>query len=131
MNSRTLVFVGAVLLGLAASAQAQAQTSNVCTVSPCPVQTNKPFVAAADHDGVDTADYRLYVNGSIALTLPVSSLANGVIQFAVTLPRGTFVLYIEAVGEGGASAGASLTVVSTPGKPKTPANFRIITSTGQ
>jgi hypothetical protein len=114
------------IIGGAFATPAYAQSQTVCTVSPCHVQANKPIQAGADHDGTDTDSYRLYVNGQVAQTLPVSSLQAGVIAFNLTLPRGTFVIYIEAVGEGGAAGSPSLTVVSVPGKPKPPTNTRVI-----
>jgi hypothetical protein len=110
-----------------ASVSAHAQTVT-CSVSPCSIQTNKPFQAQADHDGIDTDSYRLYVNGQLIATLPVANLTGGVISFSLSgLAKGTYTLFIEAVGEGGVTASDTLTVVATPGKPKKPMAMRIVT----
>lgn len=118
-----VVIVVLLLLGTASVAEAQ----TVCNTSPCGIQANKPFQVAADHDGVETLAYRLYVNGTILQTLPVTALQTGVITFSVpSLPRGTYVIYVEAIGDGGAASGSDLTLNATPGKPKAPTNTRTI-----
>lgn len=92
------------------------------------VKQNTPFQAAADHDGLDTDSYRIYVNGAVFNTLPVTALTNGTItfDFPAGLTKGTYVLYVEAVGPGGVTGSDTLTLTVTPGQPKKPLNIRII-----
>lgn len=72
---------------------AQAQT--VCA-NPCTVAIGEPFTVAADHNGVGATEYRLYISNSLVLTVPASSLANGVVRFPIpagmpaTVPVGTY-----------------------------------------
>jgi hypothetical protein len=124
---RVLVACVVAALLLVAAAASEAQTG-VCTTSPCAVQKAKAFHALADHDGIDTTGYRLYVNGAVEQTVPLSALVNGVVTFSVAagLPVGTHVIYIEAFGEGGAEASTTLTLVVSPGKPKAPVNLRVL-----
>ena len=120
---RILIAV-ALLLSFHSIASAQAV---VCNTSPCVVQLNKPFTAMADHDGVDTSIYRLYVNGQKVQEQPVTILANGVITFPPMslTAKGDFIIYVEAVGDGGATSGSTLTLTVQPGKPKAPVNTRV------
>jgi hypothetical protein len=123
-----VIGLAAILIVCASASNTSAQTVT-CSVSPCSIQTNKPFQAQADHDGIDTDSYRLYVNGQLIATLPVANLTGGVISFSLSgLAKGTYTLFIEAAGEGGVTASDTLTVVATPGKPKKPLGIRIVTS---
>jgi hypothetical protein len=134
MRRLTLGCLLGLLALLALAGDAAAQTA--CTVSPCALQQSKPFTAAAEHQPVDgdTTGYRLYINGAIVQTLAVSARTNiladgtGTIAFPhAGLAKGTHVLYIEAYGDGGATASATVTLAVTPGKPKQPLNIRVIT----
>jgi hypothetical protein len=90
-------------------------------------QTNKAFQVAADHDGIDTDKLTIYINGTLYASAPVSALTGGVITFNVAgLAKGTYVIYIEASGEGGATPSDSITVQVTPGKPSKPRNIRVL-----
>src|SRR5688500_7822636 len=119
------ITVGCVLALLLNASTVEAQV--VCNTSPCVVQMNKPFTAMADHDGVDTTGYRLYVNGQMMQDQPVTILANGVLTFQpVTLTvHGSFTIFVEAYGPGGATSGTALGLLVQPGKPKAPVNTRV------
>jgi hypothetical protein len=128
-----LLLILAVLLGGAGAASAQTGT---CGTSPCALQQMKPFTAAAEHQPVDgdTTGYRFYLNGVVIQTKTVAQRINiladgtGTIEFPhVGLPKGTHVVYVEAYGDGGATASVTLTLVVTPGKPKAPTNLRVVT----
>jgi hypothetical protein len=117
----------AILTACFGATNASAQTVTVCSVSPCPMQTNKAFQVAADHDGIDTDKLTIYINGTLYASAPVSALTGGVITFNVAgLAKGTYVIYIEASGEGGATPSDSITVQVTPGKPSKPRNIRVL-----
>jgi hypothetical protein len=124
-----------VALLILSSRASEAQTP--CTASPCLVGVSKPFTALADHEPntveADTTGYRLYINGTAVQTKLVAALTNivngvGTISFAVAgLPKGTHVIYIEAYGDGGATASTTLTLSVVPGRPRAPLNLRIVT----
>ena len=98
------------------------------------VAAGQPFSVAADHDGIETTSYKLYVNGVAVDTKDVTQLQSGVITFARPAAQaGTYVFYIEAIGPGGAQASSTLTVTvqpPTPGKPGAPRNLRVIGTPG-
>lgn len=119
---RRLIFVIAIaVVGYAAPAAAQATDT---------IKQNTLFRVAADHDGVDTDSFRLYQNGVVVTTKPVTALAANAIVFdyLTGLPKGTYVFFIEAVGPGGVTGSDTLTLTVTPGAPKKPANIRIVKS---
>jgi len=79
------------------------------------VYADRTFRIAADHDGANTTSYRLYQNGGIFLTLPVSAQANGVITFDHPgLAIGTYVVEFSAVGPAGETRSAPLSVTAVP-----------------
>jgi hypothetical protein len=88
------------------------------------------FSVVADHDGVNTTSYRLYVNGVLTETKSVTERQGNVISFARTASQtGTYVFYVEAVGEGGAVASTTLSVTvsaPTPARPSAPSNLRMV-----
>lgn len=96
--------------------------------APETVVANTPFQAAADHDGVETTSYRLYVNGAIKVEVPASARVGTIVTFNVAggLPKGDYVLYAEAVGPGGRTAGNSMNLTVTPGPPAPPTGLRIV-----
>lgn len=72
MHTRLLIIATALLL-TASAAQAQTQ-----------VEINKPFSVQADHDGKDTAGYRVYIDGvKVGTDQPTSILAAGVLTVAM------------------------------------------------
>jgi hypothetical protein len=110
------------ILLLFVAAPLYAQTSDT-------IKQNTAFTVAADHDGIDTDEYRLYQNGVRVQTKAVSNLLVGTIAFdryVAGLPKGTYVFYVEAVGPGGAGVSTTLTLTVTPGNPKPPTNLRLI-----
>jgi hypothetical protein len=105
------------------------------TVDPVPFQANKAFRVSADHDGLVTASYRLYIDGAWVLSQDVTQLAGGVITFSLGgLPKGVHVFYVEAIGTEQdivtgafyAVASETLTVTFVAGKPNKPVNLRIV-----
>jgi hypothetical protein len=125
---RLLFVVLCVLVASAVPAAAQ-------TVDPLTSQANKAFQIAANHDGLLTASYRLYIDGAWVVSQDVSALAGGVITFSLGgLPKGVHVFYVEAIGteqdpETGlfwAVASDALTVTFVAGKPNKPVNLRIV-----
>lgn len=106
---------------LASSASASAQVTDS-------IKQNTPFQVAADHDGLDTDSYRIYLNGTVWQTKLVTALVSGVItfDFPVGLAKGIDVIYIEAIGPGGVTGSDTLTLTVTPGQPKKPLNIRLI-----
>jgi hypothetical protein len=78
---RRRLIVG-LLLGLSVPVFAQSPTP--------PLAPGEPFRVLADHDGIQTTSYDLILDGIPVLSAPVSSLAGGVIAFAVSsgLPSG-------------------------------------------
>lgn len=123
-----------VLLGIAAtpaSASESAAPSGAPRLEQPAAETvvaNTSFQAATDHDGVETTSYRLYVNGAITVEVPASSRVGTTVTFNVAggLPKGDYVLYAEAVGPGGRTAGSSLNLTVLPGPPAAPTNLRIL-----
>lgn len=107
-------------MAVASSAHAQNVTDSV--------KQNTAFKVAADHDGLDTDSYKIYVNGAVFNTLPVTALVSGVItfDFPAGLVKGTYTIYIEAIGPGGVTASDTLTLTVTPGNPHKPLNIRVI-----
>lgn len=119
---------GLVLMGLLAFAgKAEAQLASN------EVYAGSTFKIAADHDGLNTTEYRLYRNGALSVTLPRTSLASGVIAFdqPSTLAAGSYVYYVEAKGDGGVAASVTYTVVikALPPKPNAPTLPRLIRPT--
>lgn len=119
MKKLGILFVLLFLFAFANTASAQVTDS---------VKQNASFKVAADHDGLDTDSYRIYVNGAVFNTLPETALVAGVITFSFPagLVKGTYVIYIEAIGPGGVTASDTLTLTVTPGPPKKPLNIRVI-----
>lgn len=86
-----------------------------------------PFTVSADHDGIDTVGYRLYVNGSSVQEKPASALSGGVISFADSdgLEKGTYTLHVAAYNDDGESKSLPFTLVITGTAPSAPVNLRI------
>jgi hypothetical protein len=96
------------------------------------IKVNTPFSVGATHDGLDTNSYNLYENGFKINTKPVTALVAGQIVFDRFLngkAKGTYVYYIEAVGDGGVTASDTLTLTVTGGEPNKPGTPKIITTT--
>jgi len=89
-----------------------------------------PFNVAADHDGVDVIEFRLYRNGVLEQSKAASSLLAGVITFDRYLDgmvKGVYVFYAEAIGSDGIPvASTTLTVTVFSGSPNAPKNLRIV-----
>ena len=128
MKQTVLFVLACVLLGLLVAAPGFAQS--VCTES-CVITRGEPFTIAWDHDGLNTTEYRLYVNGTF---VPETiQFANGV----VTIPNptgvdpgivaGTYTLVLGAVNPQGEARSAPLTVIVQDAAtvPNTPTNGRV------
>jgi hypothetical protein len=86
------------------------------------------FTVQADHNGVDTDTYTLTMNGTVVQTLPVTSLAVGVITFPFPqgLPKGQYAFVVTAVGVGGSGISDPLAQSITPGPPSKPTRVRVV-----
>ena len=91
------------------------------------IAKNTPFTVQADHAGVDTLGYRLYVNSAMVQEKPVSALSGGVISFADAdgLPKGSYGLEVSAFNDDGETKSAPLTLMVTGTAPAAPLNLRI------
>jgi hypothetical protein len=91
------------------------------------ISKSTPFTVQADHAGVDTVGYRLYVDGAMAQEKPVAALVSGVISFADAdgLPKGSYSLEVSAFNDDGETKSEALTLVVTGTAPGAPVNLRI------
>lgn len=92
-----------------------------------PIEKSTPFTVQADHAGVDTVGYRLYVDSAMVQEKPVSALSGGVISFADAdgLPKGSYGLQVSAYNADGETKSDALTLVVTGTAPLAPINLRI------
>ncbi len=92
------------------------------------IKQSTAFKAAADHEGLDTIGFRIYLNGAVWQTKAVIDLVAGVItfDFPVGLVKGTYVIYVEAYDVEGAAASTTLTLTVTSGNPLPPGHLRIV-----
>jgi len=93
---------------------------------------NLRFQVAADHDGVNAEGIRLYQNGVVIQTKPVSAIVNGVITFdyPAGLPAGTYVFYAEAYSGTTAASSSTLTLTVTSPPPPPPPSDPCLTAAG-
>ena len=86
-----------------------------------------PFTVSADHDGLDTLAYRLYVDGVQVQEKPASALSAGVIAFADAdgLPKGSYGIEVSAVNDDGEAKSELFTLIITGRAPNAPVNLRI------
>jgi hypothetical protein len=93
------------------------------------VGINRPFTVAADHNGVDTTGYRIYLDNSStpAADIPVSQRVGGVITSpALTVTaRGTHTVQVAAYNQDGEARSAALTFVAQGTPPTAPAGLRV------
>jgi hypothetical protein len=88
---------------------------------------NRAFVVRAQHDGVDTASYRLTFNGTEASSLPVSALTAGVVSFNHSgLLAGEYQVVVTAVGPGGEALSVPLAVTVIVPPPAPPTNVDLV-----
>lgn len=83
------------------------------------LKVGQPFTFMADHDGIETDRYDLFVNGLPHASLPVSALQQGTIAFPFPsgLPsKGNYLFVLTAVGPNGEGVSDMLTVPVSPGK---------------
>jgi hypothetical protein len=109
------------LLLLPSSASAQLAANEV--------YVNTPFKIAANHDGVETTEYRLTRGEVLVATLPRTALAGGVIAFDQPgLAAGTYTFVVEAKGDGGQTPSAPFVVVVkvVPAAPVAPTGLRLV-----
>jgi hypothetical protein len=109
--------------------------SVLCLASPASAQlasnevyANTTFTLAADHDGLNTTEYRLLRNGVVVATQPRSALVGTTIRFSQPgLAVGSYVYRVDAVGDGGTGSSANFTVVvrAVPAAPGPPSGLRI------
>lgn len=113
MKSR-LFFVLIALVLSASSVFAQSSVSVSYTIS-------------APHDGLNTTDYTLTIDGTSEATKPVSALANGSIVFTGTkaLNVGSHAAEITANGPGGQAKSTGTFTVSAP-SPSKPGTVTIV-----
>lgn len=116
-----LVLVAAVLALLPSIASAQLASNEV--------YANTAFQIAANHDGVNTTEYRLTRNGAAVGTQPRSALAGGVIAFNQPgLAVGSYTFVVTAVGDGGSTPSDPyvVVVVVVPSAPAKPSQLRVV-----
>lgn len=91
------------------------------------VIANQPFRIAADHDGVDTDGYRLYVDGAqVGSDIPVSARVNGTLVVDVPgLARGSHTLALGAFNEGGEGRSQPFTFEAVRRAPTAPTGLRL------
>jgi hypothetical protein len=90
--------------------------------------TGQTFTLSADHDGVNTTAYRVYVDDAqVGPDIPVSALANGTVTTSPlpALAEGTHAVRLAAVGPGGETKSDPLSIVVTLPPPSKPTNLRI------
>lgn len=85
------------------------------------------YTISASHDGLNTTDYALSIDGVSEATKPVSALANGAITFVGTkaLTVGTHTAEIAANGPGGQAKSTGTFTVSAP-PPNKPGTVTIV-----
>lgn len=113
--------VALVLLALPSTASAQLASNEV--------YVNTPFKIAANHDGVNTTDYRLYRNTVLVNSVAVTALVAGVVTIdSPGLSAGTYAFQVEAKGDGGAAKSTvySVVVKALPAAPVAPSGLRLI-----
>ena len=90
--------------------------------------TGQAYTLSADHDGVNTTSYRIYVDDvQVGADLPVASLANGTLTTTAlpALTEGTHAIVLAAVGPGGETKSDPLAITVTVPAPSKPTNLRI------
>lgn len=101
------------------------------TIASAQLIQGQNVTVEADHDGLNTTEYRLLENGAVKTILPVTSLANSVISFAYVIPaRGSWVIIVEACNEDGCTASDPTNFTSGKPKPNKPGKPRIIQALG-
>lgn len=79
-----------------------------------------------DHDGVDTTEYELFVNGVSRERKPLTAAA---VMFELgKMPPGIYVARVDTHGPEGSTPGIESTLTVTAGKPK-PASIRFVVRT--
>jgi predicted phage tail protein len=90
------------------------------------MKQKQPFRVLAKHDGAETDGYRLYINDTQIAELPVSALANGVIEFTHDgLPKGQYVLHVSAFNADGESFSTPHILQVTGTAPAAPVSVEI------
>lgn len=118
-----------IVLLYSSSADAQCTEANTAT-NPCHVTAGQALTASFEHDGLNTIDYRLWLDGEpIGQNIPVAALVNGVVTMpALTLSAGSHRLEVSA-SDGVDMVKSSpiyVDVTSTvPLPPSAPKNFKI------
>lgn len=101
------------------------------TLADDEVSAGTAFQLAANHDGLNTTEYRLFRNGTINQTKPVSALSGGIIVFDQPgLSVGTYSYRVDAVGTGGTTVSDLLSVFvvgpAPVGPPAAPSGLRVL-----
>lgn len=114
------------ILALSLSISRPATAQVVCP-NPCTIDVGKSFSFAADHDGVNTTGYRVYLDGvKTGPDLLVSALQAGAITVTLTAPaRGSHALQLAAFNLDQETKSAPLTLVTRSPAPTAPTNLRI------
>ncbi len=92
----------------------------IVPTGPAPVAfmptANVPFHVVADHDGIATNTYQLFVDGiAVGTDVPVSALVNGSITLPVPgLTAGTHTLAVEAINAVYVTPSVGLTIMVNP-----------------
>jgi hypothetical protein len=128
------IWIASLILCLLACAVPVSAAQVVCP-NPCVVGTGTPYSVAADHDGVNTEGFNLYLDTVKVGTVPVSALLTGVVTFkgllgpakgAHSLVMGAYNTDIDGtVNEAQSTALAFSSKKVPPGKPS---NVRILVS---
>lgn len=116
---RWLMSVGVLLLcGLSAPLYGQTST----------VTVGQAFTLAWDHDGQNTAGYRLFLDNVQVAEIPVSALTAGTARATnlTVATRGTHLFEVAAYNADRESTRAGLTVTGVLPTPSTPTNLQIV-----
>ena len=114
------------LLALLHVLPAQAQTP---CASPCVVEVGKAFSVLADHDGVNTTGYRLYLdNVKVGADIPMSALVAGTVTISAGVgpARGSHTVQLAAFNADGETRGVAFPFTTKLQAPTAPTNQRII-----
>lgn len=86
------------------------------------------FTVRADSTGRNTTSFRLYLDGVVVDTQPLSALVAGQVSFdrPAGLPEGAHTVVVSAVGSGGEVKAPVLAVVAVSGVPDAPTNVVIL-----
>jgi hypothetical protein len=127
VSRRAMLYVVLAVVALSvAPSLAHAQT--VCS-SPCTLTLGAAYSVAADHDGLNTTGYRVYVDGvKVGNDVPLSQLASGAVTISglVAPGRGQHSLQVAAFNEDWETKSDPFVFTVKKQPPGKPGNTRIL-----